>query len=247
MRKLWLSLMIIVGAALLVWSLRPAPDGPFDGGVFDGDVFEQGTTTGGSSSGDAAASDDDPLAADGPAEDGRVDERSSAGRRGMPPGPARTGRDGLDRWSRRPDARVGVRGNGVVVPYDLQADEARGGHTIARHVGRTDDQLRERLARESISAASTYTDLETAERVVGLAIRRQHALVEEWQGREGPGPNLVLRVAAPTQSPIGRVLRRSGGEAIEVRAAVVVLRRTEHGFIVLTSYPEEPRGTRRFQ
>ena len=43
--------------------------------------------------------------------------------------------------------------------YDLEADEALGGHTMARHVGRTDAQLAERLQRErDISAASTYTD-----------------------------------------------------------------------------------------
>lgn len=51
---------------------------------------------------------------------------------------------------------------------DLSLDEAFGGHTLRRHVGRTDEQLRERLKSESnISAASTYTDRATAERVVG--------------------------------------------------------------------------------
>ena len=41
-------------------------------------------------------------------------------------------------------------------PDDLVADEAKGGHTLARHVERTDAQLRERLERErNISAAST--------------------------------------------------------------------------------------------
>jgi hypothetical protein len=45
---------------------------------------------------------------------------------------------------------------------DLGGDESRGGHTLARHVGRTDSQLLDRLAREPrISAASTYTDRAT--------------------------------------------------------------------------------------
>src|SRR6516162_11886111 len=30
-------------------------------------------------------------------------------------------------------------------PHDLSQDEAQGGHTLKKHVGRTDDQLRERL------------------------------------------------------------------------------------------------------
>ena len=49
--------------------------------------------------------------------------------------------------------------------YDLQADERLGGHTLARHVGRTDQELHERLRRDpQISAASTYTDVMTARR-----------------------------------------------------------------------------------
>ena len=126
---------------------------------------------------------------------------------------------------------------------DLAADEARGGHTIARHVGLADDQLRQRLARESISAASTYTDLETAERVVGLTLRRHASRLAQWEAREGPRPNLVLPFAAPNQPPIGRVLRRGASQPVEAHAAVVVLRWRRDGSYVLTSYPEErPRG-----
>jgi Bacterial CdiA-CT RNAse A domain len=36
----------------------------------------------------------------------------------------------------------------------LAADEAMGGHTLARHVGRTDAQLAERLQKETTSARS---------------------------------------------------------------------------------------------
>jgi hypothetical protein len=47
--------------------------------------------------------------------------------------------------------------------YDLTAAERLGGHTLARHVGRTDAQLRDRLRREkNVSAASTYDDREVA-------------------------------------------------------------------------------------
>src|SRR5690349_23847845 len=39
--------------------------------------------------------------------------------------------------------------------HDLSQDEEAGGHTLKKHVGRTDDQLRERLAHErNISGAS---------------------------------------------------------------------------------------------
>jgi len=51
--------------------------------------------------------------------------------------------------------------------YDLAADELRGGHTVRRHVGRSDAELRERLDQErNISSASTWTNLEVAEETV---------------------------------------------------------------------------------
>src|SRR5215510_5684202 len=77
--------------------------------------------------------------------------------------------------------------------YDLAADERLGGHTLQRHVGRTDAQLAERLRRErNITAASTYTDRETASTVVGAALAESKSKVEAWLARRGSRPNLVL-------------------------------------------------------
>jgi hypothetical protein len=48
-------------------------------------------------------------------------------------------------------------------------------------VGRTDEQLRERLKSESnISAASTYTDRSTAERVVGTVMQQEQVRIQRW-------------------------------------------------------------------
>src|SRR5262245_32915992 len=67
---------------------------------------------------------------------------------------------------------------------DLSADEAMGGHTLARHVGKTDAELVERLRREpQISTASTYTDRATAERVVGAALASAGRSFEQWRTR----------------------------------------------------------------
>ena len=59
----------------------------------------------------------------------------------------------------------------TVASYDLAADEALGGHTLARHVGKSDAQLAARLrAERQISAASTYPDAGTASRVVAATV-----------------------------------------------------------------------------
>lgn len=129
------------------------------------------------------------------------------------------------------------------VRRDLDVDERRGGHTLARHVGRTDDQLRARLVRESIAAASTYLDRATAERVVAATLDRLGDRVARWVSREGARPNLALAYRGDPARPIGRTLRRGARSSEPAHHAVVVLRwdQRHRDFYVLTSYPEDRR------
>ena len=121
--------------------------------------------------------------------------------------------------------------------YDLERDEERGGHTLDKHVGRTDDELRERLRREHISAASTWIDRETAEVTVAEALRAERGRVERWMQRGYPRANLALRYDAGR--PIGRSLRRGDDQTVQCTSAVVVLRADgPNSFYVLTTYPE---------
>ena len=124
---------------------------------------------------------------------------------------------------------------------DLRRDEERGGHTIARHVGRTDAQLKARLQRESISAASTYADLERAERVVALALAENERRVRRWIDQRSPKTNLAIRYRARDGLPTGRLLRRGADDTEDVTGAVVVLRWRADNWYVLTTYPENPR------
>ena len=121
--------------------------------------------------------------------------------------------------------------------YDLGPDEGRG-HTLARHVGKTDAELAERLERERhISAASTWTDREAAEATIGEALQADHGRVEAWERRGFPRANLALHFEA--RRAIGRSLRRGDPEAVECREAVIVLRADgPESFYVLTAYPE---------
>jgi hypothetical protein len=103
---------------------------------------------------------------------------------------------------------------------NLAVDEQRGGHTLARHVGRTDLELRDRLRREShISAASSYVDRAAAELMVGLALERERGRLESWERRRGSRPNLVLHIDAPRGPPIGRVLARGASTAVTASSA----------------------------
>jgi len=127
---------------------------------------------------------------------------------------------------------------------DLAADEAMGGHTLARHVGRTDTQLADRLRSErQISAASTYTDRATAERAVGAALAASARELNLWENRSGRRPNLVLHHADRGGQPLGRSLSRGQIHPVPAFRALVVMRWDERArrAYVLTSYPEADR------
>jgi hypothetical protein len=126
-----------------------------------------------------------------------------------------------------------------IVTRDLAIDEARGGHTLSRHVGRTDGQLRERLEQEhNISAASTYTDRQTAERAVGRAIQGGQGKIQRWLERGRRRPNLVLDYTEPNDA-IGRVMNRGSMGSVPCDHSIVVLKADGPSeYIVLTSYPE---------
>jgi hypothetical protein len=134
-------------------------------------------------------------------------------------------------------SRVGSQNNSP--RHDLSQDEAAGGHTLRKHVGRTDDELHERLNHErNISAASTWNDRASAEAAVGAAIAEQNSKISRWLTRDRH-PNLVLDYDGDPAHPFGRTLRRSADTVETCAHAVIVLKWSPpESYYVLTAYPE---------
>jgi toxin YxiD len=122
--------------------------------------------------------------------------------------------------------------------FDLSTDEDRGGHTLKKHVGQTDEELRERLQRElNIAAASTWMDRDTAEKTVGEALRINRGKIENWKRRGYPRSNLALHFNAGRV--IGRSMRHGESQSSPCTRAVIVLKADgAENFHVLTTYPE---------
>jgi hypothetical protein len=139
-----------------------------------------------------------------------------------------------DRGEPRRESKVTTAGE----RYDLSRDEERGGHTLKKHVGCTDGQLQERLGRErNISAASTWTNRDTAEAIVAEALDAERGRIENWMRRGYPRANLALHYNA--SRVIGRSLRRGEEQAVNCTNVVIVLRADgPDSFYVLTAYPE---------
>lgn len=120
---------------------------------------------------------------------------------------------------------------------DLARDESRGGHTLERHIGKTDAQLRERLDEESISTDSTYTDRDTAEMAIAAAIHENAARINNWLHRPGGHSNLVLDY--DSDSPLGRSMRRDNPQPFPCSHSVAILKwLSPNDYFVLTSYPD---------
>jgi len=135
-------------------------------------------------------------------------------------------------------------GNAEPAPFsgtrrDLSQDEAAGGHTLGKHVGRTDAELRERLEHErDISAASTWNDRASAEAAVGAAIADQNTKISRWLARDSH-PNLVLDYDGDSAHPFGRTLRRGDDQVQPCAHALIVLKWDgPNSYHVLTAYPE---------
>lgn len=122
---------------------------------------------------------------------------------------------------------------------DLSQDEQHRGHTLQKHVGRTDQQLLERLAEErDINSASTYTDRDAAEITVGAALEKNRSKIEAWI-HQGPNrSNLAFDYSGDGHTQIGRSIHRNATQSVPCYGAKVVLKAAGESFYVLTSYPE---------
>ncbi len=122
----------------------------------------------------------------------------------------------------------------------LVAEEAAGGHTIARHVGRTEAQLQARLASQpGIQAASSFRTLADAEVFVAEALKANRTVIKAWAKTATVGQSKPFLYAAGRVVGEGVVRGASGLQPMT--NVVVVVRRvvqSERVYFVLTAYPK---------
>ena len=113
------------------------------------------------------------------------------------------------------DARLGIPARNEVGQFHpwafrpnwLKPHEARpGSHALTTHAGKSDDQLRGRLADDPrLRLASTFTDEVTAETAIAHVLRGDRQRIEDWV-RAGEGK---LEVDGDAGRVVGRVAARS--------------------------------------
>lgn len=119
----------------------------------------------------------------------------------------------------------------------LRAHEKPPGHTIREHVGRSDRDLLERLARRRrIPYSSSFKSERDAERLISSLLDSQRSEIRSWL-RHGEGNKRLDEVL---ESVTGRTAFRDGPVKDVFGIRVVLIRDSSmpEGFRILTSFPQ---------
>lgn len=122
----------------------------------------------------------------------------------------------------------------------LSAHEKAGGHLLRRHVGKTEEELIDRLeSQPGIRSASSFPDRRVAEVVVGLVIASRQKEIAKWL--RGDEERLTLDFTA--NRPVGIMVSRRAMQAEPVHSVRLVLERDAAfeplGWRILTGYPQK--------
>ena len=110
----------------------------------------------------------------------------------------------------------------------LETQERQGGHTLALHVGKTDQQLLDRLRQNKrLREESSFADVAVAESAVEAALQRNRGSIEAWGQHAKPRQRHAWHLRA--EEPVGRgayrpldrshIAERSGITAVMVKNA----------------------------
>ena len=119
----------------------------------------------------------------------------------------------------------------------LEAHEAAGGHLIAKHVGKTESELRARLAAEpNLQVASSFFDQQTAQTSSNKLITKHKEEIQNWL--QGDSKQLIIN--DKLTSPIGFGIIRNSAKKVELSSVRLLLRRDTNlpaGYKIHTGYP----------
>lgn len=116
----------------------------------------------------------------------------------------------------------------------LRAHEVPPGHTLAQHVGKTVDEMHERIVSESKKRVSTFVDEASAERLIGEAITRKQQALRDWATSDSKDAFVIdIDLGEPT----GSSLSHTGDLTTCTGIKAVLIPDGRRGWQLLTAYP----------
>lgn len=141
-----------------------------------------------------------------------------------------------DKPSKRPAAPAS--GSHTARPPGWLKEHEGSGHTLREHVGRTDDEMLERLRSQThLSRTSTFDDYDDAERLVDSVLARHDNEIREWILSRRGGH---LRLRVDFDEVTGRSVLKDGTivHPTSVRVILASNRTDPDSWSVLTSFPD---------
>ena len=127
-----------------------------------------------------------------------------------------------------------------LLEHEAEAGARVGGHTILKHVGKTEAELRARLAAEpNTRTASTFKTLAIAERTLYQAVKANRSAIEGWAIRARPGDKQAFFYTA--KDVVGYTLNRAHPTWQEARRIRFVLKMESYKgklYYILTAFPQ---------
>ncbi len=120
----------------------------------------------------------------------------------------------------------------------LDFHEAAGGHTLEKHVGKTEAELAQRLASERrISGASSFTYRSVAEAAIAEAMSKNQSAIDSWMKKRDNRYTIDYNA----NKIIGITMRRGASKATQTSRLRIILQRSAKlppGYFILTAYPQ---------
>jgi hypothetical protein len=136
---------------------------------------------------------------------------------------------------------IAVRGGRIsLATHEAAAGSRIGGHTVARHIGKTEAELNARLLAEPrIPAATTFKTLEAAEKTLYQALRANKTAIETWAKTARPGARQAFEYSAGSQVLGEGVVRATGVLTQMTRMRFVLKMESYNGmtYYILTAFP----------
>ncbi|MDR3707865.1 MAG: hypothetical protein P4L33_06175 [Capsulimonadaceae bacterium] len=125
----------------------------------------------------------------------------------------------------------------------VKNENSPGVHLIAKHVGKSTEQLANRLAHEmEKDAVSSFFNIRTAADMAARTIQDNKARIDDWLVNR-PRTTLQLEVAGDPHRKLGQILYRGKIVSDDAYDAVVVLKGDGQGsYNVLTAFPAKAPG-----
>lgn len=122
-----------------------------------------------------------------------------------------------------------------------------GGHTLRKHVGKSENELLEKVKRgiqsgsfKAENAASSFLSMEIAEKAVSQAIKANRRKIRQWAKNNGADSNNYLTFKFKTGTHVGIVVKYQATSAVRATRIEVVMKKQRYNdkpYYIATAYP----------